>query len=102
MRKSVLVYAVPAVAVYVILLGGLFASMLQPPAKFGRIMSKLPAMTYFLFPFESMWLMARRGNLQVGDMAPDFALKTVDRSAEVSLSSFRGRQPVALVFGSHT
>ena len=30
------------------------------------------------------------------------ALKTLDRSAEVSLSSFRGRQPVALVFGSHT
>ena len=49
-----------------------------------------------------MWLMARKGNLKVGDMAPDLALKTADRSAEVSLSSFRGRQPVALVFGSHT
>ena len=101
MRK-VLVYAAPVAVVYAILLGALFAAMLQPPAKFGHIMSKLPAVTYFLFPFESMWLMARRGNLQVGDMAPDFALKTADRSAEVSLSSFRGRQPVVLVFGSHT
>ncbi len=101
MRKA-LVYAAPVVVVYVILLGVLFAAMLQPPAKFGHIMSKLPALTYFLFPFEAMWLRARRGNLKVGDMAPDFALKTADRSAEVSLSSFRGRQPVVLVFGSHT
>ena len=101
MRKT-LVYAVPVVVVYGILVGGLFAAMLQPPAKFGRIMSRLPSVTFFLFPFEPMWLMARKGHLKVGDMAPDLALKTADRSAEVSLSSFRGRQPVALVFGSHT
>jgi len=95
-------YAIPAVVVYVVLLGGLFAAMLQPPAVFGYVMSKLPATSYFLFPFEPMWLVARRGQVKVGDVAPDFALKTADRSAEVRLSSLRGQKPVVLIFGSHT
>ena len=56
-------YAIPAVVVYMVLLGGLFAAMLQPPAVFGHVMSKLPAVAYFLFPFEPMWLVARRGQL---------------------------------------
>jgi hypothetical protein len=81
---------------------GLFLVMLQPPAVFGHVMSKLPAVAYFLFPFEPMWLVARRGRLQVGDTAPDFALKTSDRSTTVRLSSFRGQKPVVLIFGSHT
>lgn len=99
---TVLKYAIPAFAVYLVLLGGLFVAMLQPPAVFGKIMSKLPAITYFLFPFKPMWLIARRGNLNVGDPAPAFTLKTLDRSQVVSLSSFRGREPVVLIFGSHT
>jgi len=49
-----------------------------------------------------MWLVARRGALKQGDMAPDFALKTTDRSSEVRLSSFRQQKPVVLIFGSHT
>ncbi len=49
-----------------------------------------------------MWLVARRGRLKVGDVPPDFALSTADRSAEVRLSSFRGQKPVVLIFGSHT
>ena len=95
MRKLV-VYAVPVAAVYVILLGGLFAAMLQPPAKFGRIMSKLPAVTYFLFPFKPMWLIARGGNLKVGDMAPDFKLPctTGDKSGDFQLSAHRGKNVV--------
>jgi hypothetical protein len=80
----------------------MFAAMLQPPATFGRIMSKLPVVAYMMFPFETMWLVACRGALNVGDMAPDFTLKTSDRSAEVRLSSFRGQKPVVLIFGSHT
>ena len=40
--------------------------------------------------------------LQVGDTAPDFKLKTKDGSGEVQLSSFRGKKPVVLVFGSVT
>jgi peroxiredoxin len=35
-------------------------------------------------------------------MAPDFTLPTLDKSANVQLSSFRGKQPVVLVFGSYT
>jgi hypothetical protein len=100
--RNFLKYAIPVLVVYTMLTGGLFAVMLKPPYVFGHFMSKLPAMTYFLFPFEPMWLVARRGNLKVGDMAPDFALKTAGRSAEVRLSSFRGQRPVVLVFGSHT
>jgi len=100
--RRVLKYGLPVVAVYGVLLGGLFAAMLQPPPVFGRIMSKLPTVAYFLFPFKPMWLAARRGHLNVGDPAPDFKLKTSDRSEVVQLSSFRGREPVVLIFGSHT
>ena len=95
-------YGIPVLVVYMVLLSGLFAAMLRPPAVFGRIMSKLPAVSYFLFPFEPMWLVARRGHLKVGDAAPDFALKTSDHSQVVRLSSFRGQVPVVLIFGSHT
>jgi len=100
--RIVLGCAVALLVVYVISLGGLFAAMRQPPAVFGHMMSRLPAVTYILFPFEPMWLVAREGKLQVGDAAPDFALKTADHSASVQLSSFRGKQPVILIFGSHT
>lgn len=100
--RRFLKYAIPALAVYFILLGGLYAVMLQPPAVFGRVMAKLPPFTYFLFPFEPMWLMARRGDLKVGDEAPDFQLKTLACTHTVQLSSFRGKEPVVLIFGSYT
>ena len=38
--------------------------------------------------------------LRIGDTAPDFELKTADRTSAVRLSSFRGQKPVVLVFGS--
>jgi hypothetical protein len=44
----------------------------------------------------------RQGTLRVGDPAPDFALQTLDETAEVTLSSYRGECPVALIFGSYT
>jgi hypothetical protein len=100
--RRVMKYAVTALVIYTILVGGLFLAMLQPPAVFGHFMSKLPAVTYFLFPFEPMWLIARRGTLKVGDVAPALSLKTVDCAAEVRLSSFRHQKPVVLIFGSHT
>ena len=40
--------------------------------------------------------------LKAGDMAPDFELKTLDGKQTVKLSSFRGKKPVALIFGSYT
>jgi hypothetical protein len=100
--RHILKYIVPALVIYAALLAGLFAAMLQPPAVFGHVMSRLPAFTYFLFPFEPMWLIARRGTLKVGDMAPDLSLKTLDCAAEVRLSSLRREKPVVLIFGSHT
>ncbi len=39
---------------------------------------------------------------RVGDLAPDFTLQDVTGEHSVTLSSFRGDRPVALVFGSFT
>jgi hypothetical protein len=44
----------------------------------------------------------RSTQLKPGDMAPDFELKTLDGKRTVKLSSFRGKKPVALIFGSYT
>ena len=40
--------------------------------------------------------------LKVGDQAPDFTLKTVDGKRSITLSDYRGQQPVTLIFGSYT
>jgi hypothetical protein len=78
-------------------------AMHQPPEKFGRVMSKLPGpVPFVLFPFETMWLRARAGNLQPGDAAPDFRLMKLDKSAAVQLSTLNAQQPAVLVFGSYT
>ena len=37
-----------------------------------------------------------------GDVAPDFTLQSPDGKRNVTLSAFRGKKPVALVFGSYT
>lgn len=37
-----------------------------------------------------------------GKPAPDFTLKSLDGKREVQLSSFAGKRPVALIFGSYT
>jgi hypothetical protein len=39
---------------------------------------------------------------KVGDLAPDFELKDPEGVTQVRLSDFRGKRPVALVFGSYT
>ena len=39
---------------------------------------------------------------KVGDLAPDFELRDPEGVTRVRLSDFRGRRPVALVFGSYT
>jgi len=89
--------------VYALFLAGLFAAMRQPPERLGRIMAKLPGPVVFLgTPFVPMWNIAKAGSLKAGDAAADFELPTVDKQSRVRLSSFRGRQPVVLVFGSFT
>jgi peroxiredoxin len=39
---------------------------------------------------------------KVGDLAPDFELNDVRGEGRVRLSDFRGKKPVALIFGSFT
>ncbi len=39
---------------------------------------------------------------KIGEVPPDFSLKRLGSPDRVSLSSFKNRQPVALVFGSYT
>ena len=97
--------AAVVLAVYLLFLGVLFYFMSQPPERFGGFMSHLPMPFFLVIPFEPLWNVARGGTLQVGDMAPDFHLRTADRSAspeKVQLSASRGKQPVVLVFGSYT
>lgn len=100
--KRLLKLAVAVVAVYVVMLGGLFVAMLQPPQVFGRIMSRVPDIAFMVLPFRQLWFVARKGHLKVGETAPDFSLPTVDGKARVQLSSFREKEPVVLVFGSYT
>ena len=42
------------------------------------------------------------GGPDVGQEAPDFALRTLEGDRTVKLSDFRGKKPVVLVFGSYT
>ena len=92
------------VVCYVVLFGTVLAAMLQPPERFGAFMSRMPpAVVWAGLPASRMWLWARKGTLAEGDAAPDFSLRTTnDRNQRVSLSSYRGKQPVVLVFGSYT
>ena len=82
----------------------LFAVMRQSPDKFARVMARVPGPVAFLvLPFETLWTRARAGRLQVGDVAPDFSLMKLDKSAQIQLSALTAqRKPVVLVFGSYT
>jgi len=46
----------------------------------------------------------RQGSLKLGDPAPDFELSRLGgkENETVRLSSFKGKQPVVLIFGSYT
>lgn len=39
---------------------------------------------------------------RVGEMAPDFTLQNIAGTETITLSDFRGKKPVALIFGSYT
>lgn len=82
----------------------LYGVMRQSPEQFGRVMARIPGPVPFLiFPFETLWMRARAGTLQVGSPAPDFALVKLDKTAQVQLSALTSQQkPVVLVFGSYT
>ena len=82
----------------------LYHVMRRPPERFGQVMARVPEQVAFLvLPFETLWLRARAGTLQVGDPAPDFTLAKLDKSEQVQLSSFAAqKKPVVLIFGSYT
>jgi hypothetical protein len=77
-------------------------TMHQTPEVFGHAMARMPRPAYFLFPFETMWIHARKGALSVGDVAPDLQVKTLDAKAPLQLASLWADKPVVLVFGSYT
>ena len=78
-------------------------AMHQPPETFGQVMAKMPGpVPLLLFPFETLWMRARAGNLQVGDAAPDVSLLKLDKTERVQLAALNKQHPVVLVFGSYT
>ncbi len=83
---------------------GLYSAMRRSPEQFARVMAKIPGPVPFLiFPFETLWMRARAGALQVGSPAPDFTMAKLDKTEHVQLSSLTAQnRPVVLVFGSYT
>ena len=102
MTKYLLRAAVLLAVLYVSFVGLIWWAMHQPPETFGRVMKHVPDATFFVVPFETMWMRARAGHLQTGDAAPDFSLTKLDKSATVQLSAITSKQPAVLVFGSYT
>lgn len=86
---------------YVALLVAVYATMRQPPQRFGRIMRHVPIPVLIVVPVQTLWNIARGGDVGIGDPAPDFTLPRSDKTGDVRLSALRGR-PVVLVFGSYT
>lgn len=102
-RKRLGIAAVVLAVAYLAFAGYIWWAMNQPPETFGRVMAKMPGpVPFLLFPFETFWMRARAGTLQVGDAAPDFSLLKLDKTERVQLSALNQQQPVVLVFGSYT
>jgi hypothetical protein len=102
-KRIVLAVVLVLVVLWVIASATVYAEMRKPPEQFGRFMMHVPGPVAFLaLPFETMWLRARAGTLQVGDAAPDFALEKLDKTGQVQLSNLLAKQPVVLIFGSYT
>jgi hypothetical protein len=101
MRKALKILA-GLVAAYLLFCAAILALMWQPPVRFAKAIARVPGPMFLVLPFETLWRVARGGHLRAGDAAPDFDLETLDKSARVRLSSFRGREPVVLIFGSYT
>ena len=102
MRKVLVIGLVLIVALYGAACAGIYAAMIQPPERFGAIMSHVPDLAFLVLPFRPFWMFARAGKLQVGDAAPDFELPTLDHSRTVKLSAEYASKPVVLIFGSYT
>ena len=104
MKKAVVAAVCLIGTLWAVACGALYHVMRQPPERFARVMSRIPEPVAFLvLPFETLWLRARAGNLEVGDRAPDFTLARLITNEQTRLSSFTAQgRPVVLVFGSYT
>lgn len=102
MRSVLFRSAIVLLVLWLAFVGFIAWAMRQPPETFGHVMAKMPTAAYFVIPFETLWTRARAGALRPGQAAPDFSLAMLDKSQTVQLSSFRGKEPVVLVFGSYT
>lgn len=102
LSRRLLAAVIVLAGLYGLATAGLYWAMCQPPARFGRIMKHVPMISMAVLPFEPLWMRARAGVLNVGDEAPDFDLPLHDSTGTVRLSSYRGRKPVLLIFGSYT
>jgi hypothetical protein len=102
MLKILLRSGVVLAVLYAAFVGYIWWAMNQTPETFGGVMKRLPGIAYVLVPFETMWMRARAWHLKAGDLAPDFSLTKLDKSATVQLSSLAATQPVVLLFGSYT
>ena len=100
--KVVAAIATGLASAYLVFASALYVAMRQPPERFGAIMAKLPGAVLIVLPFEPLWMRAQRGNLCVGDQAPDFALPRLDGAGAVRLSAEFPERPVMLIFGSYT
>src|SRR4051812_20357062 len=99
---TVAAIGIVGITVWTVSTVGLYAAMCQPPERFGGIMKHVPLIAMMVLPFRPLWMSARRGTLQVGDSAPDFALPTLHGDGMVRLSDEYRQRPVVLVFGSYT
>ena len=101
MKKLTFVFGVLLV-LWLCFIAAVYTLMRKPPEQFAAAMAKMPGPAFLLFPFETMWSSARAGTLQIGDLAPEFHLNSLDKKNELALASFRGAKPVVLIFGSYT
>ena len=103
-KKAAVAIVCVIAALWVVSCVALYRVMRQSPESFARVMAKIPGpVPFLLLPFETLWMRARSGTLQVGSPAPDFSLTKLDKTAQVQLSSLTAQnRPVVLVFGSYT
>lgn len=89
-----------------VLWGGLttyvWHAMHKTPEEFGRVMMHMPWEIFLVVPFETLWMRARAGTVQIGDQAPDFSLTKLDKTGTIRLSDLNRTEPVVMIFGSYT
>ncbi len=100
--KRVAIALAAVAGIYAAAVAGFYVAMLQPPARFGAIMSRVPMPAMMVLPFRPLWMSARAGSVKAGDAAPDFEMSTLDRRGRERLSELWRERPVALIFGSYT